>query len=73
MVVVLVLLVYIVVADLNIMLGKHVPGLVDRNDIRDIHAFVTLSIIPLINVIVLIGCLVFTLIQISKDYIRNDN
>lgn len=70
MVVILVLLVYMVIVDLNIMLGKHVPRLVDRNDIRDIHAFVVLSIIPLINVIVLIGCLVFTLIQISKDYIR---
>lgn len=73
MVVVLIVLAYIVTVELNIMLGKHVPGLVDRSDIRDIHAFVALSTIPLINVIVLIGCLVFTLVQISKDYIRNDN
>lgn len=73
MVVVLIALAYIVTVELNIMLGKHVPGLVDRSDIRDVHAFVALSTIPLINVIVLIGCLVFTLVQISKDYIRNDN
>lgn len=70
MVVILIILAYIVVVGLNMILGKHVPGLVKKDDARDIDSFAILSIIPVINVIVLIGCLVFALVQRFKDYIR---
>lgn len=70
MVVILGILVYVIVVCLNIILGRHVPGLVEKDDTSNVISFVILSIIPVINAVILVGCLIFALIQYFKDYIR---
>lgn len=48
------LLIYLLTAVIGILIGKYTPNMVDKNSEQEVHSFIHVCLIPIVNILVVI-------------------